>query len=276
MRVWRYSWFCGAIGGLALGMITAAGWAQQGTGSIGVTTAVHGVVSVMHAGVPVPTPLAIHQSIFTKDTIETSGQSKIKALFQDDTILTMGPQTRVEIVEYLHDSDQHVRHMTVKLMHGTVRILVGRAFTGLGSTFVVQAGTTSIIANATYCVVWSNEQGTGVANIGTSGAASFMAGDRRVVLEPGFYAMAQVGKPPSAPEPMKGKTPSATGHAIVETEVKDDIGSSMNELADKEIEEELRACPPGSPPGGICPRTPPPAALSPATPPAVTSGATRR
>lgn len=275
MRAWCCRWFCGVIGGLALGMV-AAGWAQQGTESIGVTTAVHGVVSVMHAGSSVPAPLAIRQSVFSKDTIETGRQSKVKALFQDDTMLTMGPQTSLEIAEYLRDSDQNTRHMTVKLVRGTVRVLVGRAFTGLGSTFVVQTGTTSIIANATYCVVWSNEQGTGVANIGTSGAASFMAGDHRVVLEPGFYAMAPSGKPPSAPEPMKGKTPSVTGHAIVETEVKDDIGSTMNELADKEIEEELRACPPGSPPGGICPRKPPSPAIPPATPPAVTSGATRR
>jgi hypothetical protein len=251
-------------------------WAQQGPETIGVATAVQGVVSVMHAGSSVPAPLAVRQSIFTKDTIETGGQSKVKALFQDDTMLTMGPQARVEIAEYLHDPDQHVRRMTVKLVHGTVRVLVGRTFAGLGSTFVVQTGTASIIANATYCVVWSNEQGTGVANIGTRGAVSFVAGGRLVMLEPGFYAIAQAGKPPGTPETMKGKTPSVAEHAIVETEVKDDIGSSMNELADQAIEEELRACPPGSPPGGICPRTTPPAALPPATPPAVTSGAARR
>ena len=264
-----------AVQGIVLGA-SAVGWAQQRSESIGVATAVHGVVSVMHEGSSVRAPLAARQSIFAKDTIETGGQSKVKTLFQDDTMLTMGPQTRVELAEYLHDSDQHVRRMTVKLLHGTVRILVGRASTGAGSTLVVQTGTASIIANTTYCVVWSNEQGTGVANIGTGGAASFMAGGRLVMLEPGFYAIAQTGKSPSVPEPMKGKAPSVAGRAIVETEVKDDIGSSMNELADKEIEEELRACPPGSPPGGICPRATPPAALSPATPPAVTSGAKRR
>lgn len=264
-----------AVYGILLGA-GAVVWAQQGPKTIGVATAVQGTVSVMHAGSSVPAPLTVRQPLFTKDTIETGGQSKIKALFQDDTMLTVGPQTRVEIAEYLHDPDQHVRRMTMKLVHGTVRVLVGRAFAGLGSTVVVETGTASIIANTTYCVVWSNEQGTGAANIGTRGAVSFVAGGRLVMLEPGFYAMTQAGKPPSAPETMKGKAPSVAGHAIVETEVKDDIGSSMNELADRAIEEELRACPPGSPPGGICPRATPPAAFSPATPPAVTSGAVRR
>lgn len=265
-----------AVHGILLGA-SAVVWAQQGPETIGVATAVQGAVSVLHAGSAVPVPLAVRQPFFAKDTIETGGQSRVKALFQDDTMLTMGPQSRVEIAEYLHAPDQHVRRMTVKLMHGTVRVLVGRAFAGLGSTFVVQTGTASIIANTTYCVVWNNEQETGVANIGTGGAASFVAGGRLVMLEPGFYAIAQAGKPPSVPELMKkGKAPSVVGHVIVETEMKDDIGTSMNELADLEIEEELRACPPGSPPGGICPRAAPPAALPPATPPAVTSGAARR
>jgi FecR-like protein len=263
------------IPGLFLGA-SAVGWAQQEPESIGVATAVHGTVAVMHEGSSASVPLAVRQSIFTKDAIETVGQSKVKALFLDDTMLTMGPQTRVEISEYLHDADQHVRRMTVRLVHGTVRVLVGRTFAGPGSTFGVQIKTTSIIAGTAYCVVWSHEQETGVANIGKGGAVSFTAGGRLVSLEPGFYAMMQAGKLLSAPEPIKGKGPSIAGHAIVETEVKDDIGSAMNELADKEIEEELRACPPGSPPGGICPRATPPAALSPATPPAVTSGAKRR
>jgi hypothetical protein len=264
-----------AVYGILLGA-SAVAWAQQGPETIGVATAVQGVVSVMHAGSPVPAPLAVRQSFFSGDIIETGGQSKAKALFQDDTMLAVGPQARVEIAEYLHAPDQHVRRMTVKLVHGTVRVLVGRAFAGLGSTFVVQTGTANIIANTAYCVVWSNEQGTGVANIGTGGAVSFVAGGRLVMLEPGFYAIAQAGKPPGVPETMKGKAPSVATHAIAETEVKDDIGSSMNELADREIEEELRACPPGSPPGGICPRAAPPAALPPTTPPAVTSGAVRR
>lgn len=263
------------VHGILLGA-SAIVWAQQGPETIGVATAVQGVASVMHAGSSVPAPLTVRQSFFARDILETGGQSKVKALFQDDTMLTVGPQARAEIAEYLHAPDQHVRRMTVKLVHGTVRVLVGRAFAGLGSTFVVQTGTASIVANRAYCVVWSNEQGTGVANIGTGGAVSFVAGGRLVILEPGFYAIAQAGKPPSTPETMKGKSPSVATQAIAETEVKDDIGTSMNELADQEIEEELRACPPGSPPGGICPRAAPPAALPPTTPPAVTSGAVRR
>lgn len=63
---------------------------------------------------------------------------------------------------------------------------------------------------------------------------------------------------------------------IADTELQDDLSITLPNMAAQEFEEELIACPPGSPSGGICPRKAPAAAVSPATPPAVTSGAMRR
>ena len=263
------------VSGLFLGAVAAA-WAQQGPETIGEITAIRKTVSVVHGGASAALPLATRQPLLVADTLQTGERAGAQALFRDDTMLTLGPQTRLEISEYLHDPGQHIRRMTVKLAHGTVRVLVGRAFPGLGSMFVVQAGTASIIAGTAYCTVWSHEGEIGAANIGTSGAVSFAAAGRVVMLEPGFYTIAQTGKPPGAAQPMNATVPPVVRQAIGETEMGDDLGSAVNELAEQEIEEELRACPPGSPPGGICPRKPPPAALSPATPPAVTSGAKRR
>ena len=264
-----------AVSGFFLGAVAAA-WAQQGPETIGQITAIRKAVSVVHAGSPAALPLATRQPLLVADTLQTGERARAQALFLDDTMLTLGPQTRLEISEYLHDPGQQIRRMTVKLAHGTVRALVGRAFPGLGSMFVVQTGTASIIAGTAYCTVWSHEGEIGVANIGTSGAVSFAAAGRVVMLEPGFYAIAQTGKPPGAAQPTNATAPPAVRQAIGETEMGDDLGSAVKELAEQAIEEELRACPPGSPPGGICPRKPPPAALSPATPPAVTSGAVRR
>jgi len=264
-----------AVSALFLG-VTASAWAQQAPEAIGVITAIQGVVSVEHRGSSTSVRLAVRQPLLVDDTIDTGAHAKVKALLHDDTMLAMGRQTRMKIDEYLHAPDQQVRRMTVHLAQGTIRTLVGRAFSGLGSTFVIRAGTANVIANAAYCVVWHHEQETGVVNIGSGGAVSFVAGGRVVILEPGFYSIARAGKPPSAAEPMSATAPPAVRQAVGDTEVGDDLGSTVNELAEQEIEEELRACPPDSPPGGICPRKPPPAALSPATPPAVTSGAKRR
>jgi len=263
------------VAGFFLGSAASA-WAQQGPDTIGEITAIQKTVSVMRAESSAPLRLAIRQPLLVGDTLSTGERSRAQALFRDDTMLTLGPQTQLEVSEYIHDPDQHVRRMTVKLSRGLVRALVGRVFQGLGSTFVVHAGTASVILGTAYCAVWNNEQETGVVNIGTSGAVSFAAAGRVVMVEPGFYAIARAGKPPGAAEPMSAKAPPAVREAIGETEIGDDPGATVKELAEQKIEEELRACPPGSPPGGICPRKPPPVVMSPATPPAVTSGAVRK
>ena len=276
MRTWRHRWLCGVAGGVALGVVAVTGWAQQEPEAIGVITTAQGAVVVEHKGSSASVRLAVRQPLFAHDAIDTGAHSKVKALLHDDTVLTMGQQTRMQIDEYLHAPDQQVRRMAVHLAQGTMRTLVGRAFSGLGSTFVIRAGTASVIVNAAYCIVWRHGHETGVVNIGSGGAASFVAEGRVVMLEPGFYSIAQAGRPPSAAEPMSAKAPPAVRKAIGETEIGDDLGPAVSELAQQEIEEELRACPPGSPPGGICPRKSTPAALPPATPPAVTSGAKRR
>jgi hypothetical protein len=264
-----------AAAGILLGGLALA-WAQEAPETIGQVTAVQRAVSIARAGSPAARPAAARQFLHPADTLETGEQAKVQALFHDDTVLTLGPRTRLDIAEYLHDSGQQVRRMTVTLAQGTVRALVGRAFPGLGSTFVIRAGTASIVANAAYCVVWRTGQETGVANIGSSGPVSFVAEGRVVILEPGFYSIAPAGRPPGAAAPAGDKAPPAVRQAVDGTEPDEQSETPAGKLAEQEIESELRACPPDSPPGGICPRKPPAPALSPATPPAVTSGAKRR
>jgi hypothetical protein len=261
--------------GIFLGAVAAA-WGQQGPVAIGEITVSRQAVTVTHGGAATALPMRARHAVVLADTLETGGGARVQALFLDDTMLTLGQHTRAQISEYLHDPAQQVRRMTVLLAQGSVRALVGRVYSGLGSTFVIQAGTVSVIADAGYCIVWRTDKETGVVNIGTSGPVSFVAEGRVVILAPGFYAVARAGQPPSAAEPVKAKASATVQRVVAETEVGDQIGVSADQLAEQAIEEELPACPPGSPPGGICPRPTPPAALSPATPPAVTSGAKPR
>jgi hypothetical protein len=273
---WSMPWrVCSALAALCLIAVSTAR-AQPGPDAIGEITAIQRTVSVVRAGSPVTTPLATRQPLLAADTVETGEQARVQALFRDDTMLTLGQRTRVEISEFVHDPGQHVRRMTVTLAEGTMRALVGREFPGLGSTFVIRAGRASVVANAAYCVVWKHEQETGVVNVGSAGAVSFVQEGRVVVLAPGSYAIAKAGQPPGPAEPVSTATPAIVRRAIGETEAGGGLDTPITELVEQEIEEELRSCPPGSPPGGICPRKPPLSGLPPATPPAVTSGAVRK
>lgn len=274
-RLWRRIRELATVSGMCLGIVAAA-WAQEGQDAIGLIAAIQRTATVVRAGSLTALPLSNRQPLLASDTLVTGKRARVQALFQDDTMLTLGQETRMAISEYLHDPRQQVRRMSVTLTRGMMRALVGRAFSGLGSTFVIHVGTASVIASSAYCVVWHTEQETGVVNIGKGGSVSFVSEGRVVILGPGLYSIARAGTPPSAAEPMNDKAPVIVREVIGETEVVDDPGATVEELAEQTIEEELHACPPDSPPGGICPRKPPPAALSPATPPAVTSGAVKR
>jgi hypothetical protein len=210
------------------------------------------------------------------DRIETGEQSAVKALFRDDSLLTLGEQSRLDLAEYVYDAGLRMRRATLILTQGAVRALVGQVFVDPTSAFLVQAGGATVAARTTYFVVWVDEAGTGVVNLGTAGLVQFTAGGQHLAVKPGYFSIAPTGQPPRVALPHRGSMPASVSRAIAATDVKEDVVHPINQLAEQPLEKELPSCPPGSPPGGVCPRKPPPSGLPPATPPAVTSGAVRK
>ncbi len=272
--LWRHLWH--AAGVVVLLAIADIGWAQQGSDAVGEVIAVQGAATVTRGGESAPANPKIRQPLFMHDRIETGEQSAVKALFRDDSLLTLGERTRLDLADYVYDADRQIRRVTLVLEHGMVRALVGQAFADPMSVFSIRAGSATVTARTTYFVVWIDQEGTGVANIGTAGMVQLIVGGRGMTVKPGHFSFAPAGQFPRIPQPVAGTATSSVSRAIAATDVKEDVGSVINELADQTVEEELPSCPPDSPPGGLCPRKPPPSGLPPATPPAVTSGAARR
>lgn len=270
----RYLWRAAAA--IVLLATADTAWAQRGSDAVGEVIVVQGAATVTRGGESVQVNPKIRQPLFIHDRIDTGEQSVLKALFRDDSLLTLGEQTRLDLADYAYDADRQIRRVTLVLEHGMVRALVGRAVTGPTSMFSIQAGSATIAVRTTYVVVWIDQEGTGVANIGTAGLVRFTAGGQSIAVKPGHFSIAPAGQPPRIARPSTGTVPASVSHAIVATDVKEDVGPVINQLAEQTVEEELPSCPPGSPPGGLCPRKPPPSGLPPATPPAVTSGAARR
>src|SRR5687767_8868320 len=87
-----------AVATLCLG--TSLVWAQDGSDeSIGLFTAVQGTVTVNHPHLANTLPVNLHDEVLFKDVIETRTESRTKAFFEDDSILTVGEKSRVEITE---------------------------------------------------------------------------------------------------------------------------------------------------------------------------------
>jgi hypothetical protein len=196
---------------LAFGSPLAMG-AERGTDGIGFYTAVLGQASVTHPGEDRVLPVKLHDELLFKDVIQTQGESRTKALFQDDSILTVGENSRVEIDEYIYNPEKNVRQTIVKLMQGQVRALVSKVFKANGSRFEIHTPSAVAAARGTYFTVWVENGQSGIINIGEKGRVDFTSGGMTVAVDPGYFSIAHEGHAPSAPLPhqlgIRGNDPS--------------------------------------------------------------------
>ena len=200
---------------------------------VGVFTAVEGKVSVQHAQSPEALSAKMRDTVLFKDLIETQKESRTKALLNDDSILTIGEHSRVEITEHLYDPNRSLRSVVVSLVQGHVRALVGKTFAGSGSKFEIHTPTAVAAARGTYFVVWHVEGASGVANIGNHGDVDFHSGGSTVSVAPGTYSLTPPGGgPPSPPQPTTGgNAPAQVAAAVQGTDIKDDAKENPSHTA---------------------------------------------
>ncbi len=214
--------------GLAVLLLTASGaWADTPPPpdqvDVGIFTAVEGKAVVTHPGVPKSIPIKLQEGVLFKDVIETDKESRTKALLNDDSILTVGEHSRVEVTEHIYDPGKGVRSVVVNLVKGQVRALVGKIFSGSGSKFEIHTPTAVAAARGTYFVVFHINGASGIINVGTHGNVDFSSGGHTVNVPPGQFSITPPGGgPPSPPNVTTGgSAPSQVTNAVHGTEVKD-------------------------------------------------------
>ena len=175
--------------------------AEGGKEGIGFYTAVLGKATVTHPGEARILPVKLHDEVVFKDVIQTQDESRARALFQDDSMLTVGENSRVEIDEYIYNPDVNVRRAIVKLMQGQVRALVSKVFKANGSKFEVHTPSAVAAARGTYFTVWVENGQSGIINIGEKGRVDFTSGGMTVAVDPGYFSIAYEGQAPSVPLP---------------------------------------------------------------------------
>lgn len=172
-----------AFGIVGVLLMTAAHEATAG--DIGVISFVQGAVTLSHPHAPA-TPAKLHDGVQFHDIIETHQASRTKALFEDDSMLTVGEHSRIEITEFVFKPQESMRSVIVNLVAGKLRALVGKVFAESGSRFEIHTPTAVAAARGTYFIVWLNKNGrTGVANIGDHGRVDFTTHGITVILQSG-------------------------------------------------------------------------------------------
>lgn len=188
------------IGALLILLAAPPGWSHDTARSlVGQVTAIHGHVVVAHPGNTIPSRVRVQDDLLHEDVIRTGEQARSKILLEDHTLLTMGAGSVVEMAGHSYASSVDTRSVRVKLLKGTIRALVGRIMGGQGSELIVHTPTATASSQGTYLVVWANDTVSGIANIGTVGAATVMSGNQTVVLQPGQFTVAAAHATPEMP-----------------------------------------------------------------------------
>jgi hypothetical protein len=182
----------------------------------GIVLAVQGTVTMQPAQMTPPVPLHQFDEIGPLSILDSQAGSRCKILYADDSLLTLGDNSRLEVTEQSYRTGSDDRAFVAHLTRGSVRALVARQFEGDNSTFEIDAGTSAVTARGTYFVTWLNgkppagkrppdeegmemEGASGVANIGRSGVVAFTSGGATVLVLPGQFSIALPGAPPSMP-----------------------------------------------------------------------------
>lgn len=199
--------------GLSIGQGTVALAEEE---PAGIVLAVQGTVTMQPATMTPPVPLRQFDEIGRLSILDSQPGSRCKVLYADDSLLTLGDNSRLEVTEQSYESGSDQRAFVAHLARGTVRALVARQFEGDNSTFEIDAGTSAVTARGTYFVTWVNgkppsgkrptdeeglemEGASGVANIGRNGNVAFTSGGATVLVLPGQFSIALPGAPPSMP-----------------------------------------------------------------------------
>ena len=139
--------------GLSIGQGTVAVAEEE---PVGIVLAVQGTVTMQPATMTPPVPLRQFDEIGRLSILESQPGSRCKLLYADDSLLTLGDNSRLEVVEQSYEAGGDQRAFVAHLARGTVRALVARQFEGDNSTFEIDAGTSAVTARGTYFVTWVN------------------------------------------------------------------------------------------------------------------------
>ncbi len=220
-RITRAGW---SLAALTPVLLLAPAWAEEpGHGKgIGAMTSVQGTVTMDHPDPAAPFQATTTERLQQHDVIQTRAQGRTKVLLEGGNLLTLGENSRVEILDHRHDPAQAKAATTVRLTQGSLRALVGSAHTA-GATFEVQTPTSRVVAHSGTLVVWADGPLSGAANIGTAGTVEFIAGGQAARLAPGEFTHAAKDAPPAAVTLIAAGAHARVQDAIGATHVKESL-----------------------------------------------------
>lgn len=215
-------------------------FAAQEIGSISEVT---GGVDILRAGKLPAEPAKVGEKIAQGDIIRTKSGGKAQVQFKDDSVLTIAPDSRVALNEYVYEPEKNQRQASIKIFQGLVHTVVNKVFNKEKPDFTVETQTAVIGVRGTdyYTLVgpaisdiYNNSGTTEVRNV-------FAEIPGKVKLQGKEFTQVGRNLPPTLPLPLttddinwiKGQMvpkmvarPSGTGTVSSQAQLMSNVGGS--------------------------------------------------
>ena len=175
---------------------------------VGQVAGVEGTVEVLHAGASTWDPLAIQDDILLQDRVRTQPQSKLKILFQDDSILTLGAETELTVDEQVLQPSGGDTSL-FNLIRGVLKAVVADRYALPGSRFEIRTPTAVAGVRGTgffiNCILGADPSLDNCLFVGLFNrirVESLTFPGQPVFLERQFYTEVQRNQPPDPPQPL--------------------------------------------------------------------------
>lgn len=126
-----------------LALVPMLAYAAQAA-PVGRFTKVEGQVDLLKGGKLPAVAAKVADPVEPKDVIRTKSKSRAQVQFVDDTILTLAPESRVAVADYLYDGARGQRRALLQVFRGLVHTVVKQVLQLQEPDFIMQTQTAVI------------------------------------------------------------------------------------------------------------------------------------
>lgn len=146
------------------------------------------------------------QVVYARDEFRTGRKSRLRILFEDSSLMALGPNSQMRISSYMFDAKEKLRQGVITIGHGLSMYIVNKAQKHPKSHFKMLSPTANVAARGTQGYLSVSALKTLVANqagvIRALNADPAVIGD--VMVGPMMKTVIEEGKPPTPPKPLTG------------------------------------------------------------------------
>jgi hypothetical protein len=144
------------------------------------------------------------QAVYASDKFRTARKSRVKILFEDKSLMALGPNTTMTVESYLYKPEDKLRQGVINVTHGLSMYIVNKGQKNPKSSFKMVTPTGNIAARGTKGFLSVSEFQTLVANqagdVLTSNKDPKVVGD--ILVGAMMQTIIEMGKPPTDPIPL--------------------------------------------------------------------------